>query len=78
LQKIATDTGGRYFFGGDQNQLAAIYDVLDQITPDEQKVVSWRPRIELFHWPLGAAIAILALYHLFAGSLGLIRRRAAA
>jgi Ca-activated chloride channel family protein len=78
LQKIAADTGGRYFFGGDQSQLATIYDVLDQITPEDQKVLSWRPRIELFHWPLGTAIVILALYYFLAGSLGLIRRRAAA
>ncbi len=78
LQKIASDTGGRYFFGGDQSELAAIYEVLDQITPEDQKVLSWRPRIELFHWPLGAALVILTLYYIFAGSLGLIRRRAAA
>jgi Ca-activated chloride channel homolog len=78
LQKIAADTGGRYFFGGDQTELAAIYDVLDQITPEDQKVLTWRPRIELFHWPLAAAIALLALYHLFAGSLALVGRRMAA
>ncbi|MDM9627483.1 VWA domain-containing protein [Rhizobium sp. S152] len=77
LQKVATDTGGRYFFGGDQMQLAAIYDVLDQITPENQKSLSWRPRIELFHWPLGAAIVVLALFYGASGAAGLLRRRAA-
>ena len=75
LQKIATDTGGRYFFGEDQGQLAAIYDVLDKITPENQKNLSWRPRNELFYWPLGASILLLAIYYIVSGSIGLIARR---
>lgn len=78
LQKVAADTGGRYFFGGDQTQLAAIYDTLDKITPQDQKNLSWRPRIELFHWPLGGAIGILSLYYSASGLLQRLRRRAAA
>ena len=78
LQKIADDTGGRYFFGGDQAGLATIYDVLDKITPEDQKNLSWRPRIELFHWPLAASVALLAAYYLVAGFAGLLRRRAVA
>ncbi len=78
LQKIAAETGGRYFFGQDQTQLATIYDTLDKITPQDQKNLSWRPRIELFHWPLGLAIAILGAYYLLSGLTGLFRRRAAA
>jgi len=78
LQKIATDTGGRYFFAGDQSQLAEIYGVLDRITPADQKNLSWRPRIELFYWPLGAAIGVLSVYYLATGIAGLIRRRVAA
>jgi Ca-activated chloride channel homolog len=76
LQKIAADTGGRYFFGEDQSQLAAIYDVLDKITPEDQKNLSWRPRTELFFWPLGASIALLAFYYLVSGAMGLFARRA--
>ncbi|MDE1993589.1 MAG: VWA domain-containing protein [Rhizobiaceae bacterium] len=78
LQKIAANTGGQYFFGGDQTQLAAIYDTLDRITPEDQKNLSWRPRIELFHWPLGAAIGLLAIYYIPRGLAGLWRRRAVA
>jgi Ca-activated chloride channel family protein len=78
LQKIAADTGGRYFFGGDQTQLSAIYDTLDTITPQDQKNLSWRPRIELFHWPLTAAISVLALFYLISGLTGLFGRRASA
>ncbi|MFK0334788.1 vWA domain-containing protein [Rhizobium sp. NPDC090275] len=78
LQKIAETTGGRYFFGGDQKQLQDIYDELDRITPQDQKQLSWRPRIELFHWPLGAAVAIAFAWYGLTGMLGLIRRRASA
>ncbi|MCJ9723899.1 VWA domain-containing protein [Agrobacterium sp. SHOUNA12C] len=77
LQMIAADTGGRYFFGEDQAQLAAIYEVLDRITPEDQKNLSWRPRTELFCWPLGASILLLAIYYLVSGAIGLFARRAA-
>lgn len=62
LQKIAAATGGRYFFGQDQNQLAKIYTTLDRITPANQKTLSWRPVQELFYYPLGAALALLFGY----------------
>jgi Ca-activated chloride channel homolog len=62
LQKVATATGGRNFFGQDQNQLQEIYATLDRITPSNQKTLSWRPVHELFFWPLGAALALLFAY----------------
>lgn len=62
LEKIATTTGGRYFFGQDQKQLADIYDTLDRITPANQSTLSWQPKIELFHYPLGAALLLLIAY----------------
>lgn len=76
LQKIASATGGRYFFGQDQSELAAIYRVLDQITPANQQTLSWRPKIELFHYPLGLAVVVLALYHLAAWAAAALGRRA--
>ncbi len=77
LQKIAEETQGRYFFGQDQNELEAIYATLDQITPADQKTIAWRPRVELFYYPLGAAVALLLAYHLAAALGTLVRRRAA-
>jgi Ca-activated chloride channel family protein len=68
LQAIAKTTGGRFFFGQDQAGLAAIYTTLDKITPANNKVLAWRPRVELFHYPLGAALA-LAMLHLALGRL---------
>lgn len=76
LQKIAGSTGGRYFFGGDQQELAAIYEALDRITPEDQKILTWRPRTELFHWPLTAAVTLLGSYYLVSGGIGLLMRKA--
>ncbi|AVA26434.1 VWA domain-containing protein [Rhizobium sp. NXC24] len=78
LRKIATGTGGRYFFGEDQTALAAIYDVLDRITPVNQKTLSWQPRIELFYWPLGASIALIVVYYGLCGIRSLLHREVAA
>jgi Ca-activated chloride channel family protein len=64
LEKIATVTGGRYFFGQDQAQLREIYATLDRVTPSNATVLSWRPRRELFHYPVGAALMLMAAYHL--------------
>ncbi len=77
LQKIAEQTGGRYFFGADQAQLTSIYEVLDRITPADQKNLSWRPRIELFHLPLLAAAFVLGAYYVVSGSVSAFRRRVA-
>jgi Ca-activated chloride channel family protein len=78
LGKIAAGSGGRYFFGTDQQQLQSIYDTLDRITPVEQKVLTWHPRTELFQWPLGGAFVLLGGYVLIAGLAGLIRQRISA
>lgn len=64
LRHVAASTGGRFFFGADQKQLQAIYATLDQITPHNQKVYSWRPKRELFVWPLGAATLLVIAYQL--------------
>lgn len=76
LEKIAATTGGRYFFGQDQVGLQDIYATLDRITPMNQETLSWRPRIELFHYPLGAALLLAICYHLCAFLLARLRNRA--
>jgi Ca-activated chloride channel family protein len=77
LQKISQTTGGRYFFGQDQAQLAEIYATLDKITPANQTVLSWRPKIELFHYPLGAVLLLLIAYHAIAWLWTGLRRNTA-
>jgi Ca-activated chloride channel family protein len=62
LEKIAAETGGRAFFGQDQAQLAQIYATLDRITPANHETLTWRPKRELFHYPLGVAVGLLLAY----------------
>ncbi|MBS0340751.1 MAG: VWA domain-containing protein [Proteobacteria bacterium] len=78
LRQLAAATGGRYFFAGNQGELEQIYATLDRITPQNQKTLSWRPRRELFMWPLGAAVLIVIAYQLLMASLAMARRAAAA
>ena len=73
--EVAAATGGRYFFGQGQRELEAVYATLDRITPANQKTLSWRPKRELFHYPLGLAVALLLLYQLVM-LLGTAARRA--
>lgn len=80
LQGVASASGGRYFFAGNQGELQQIYGELDRITPQDHKTLSWRPRRELFMWPLGAGVGIVIVYQLLMAALSLGRRgrRAAA
>lgn len=75
LQKVAQATGGRYFLGQDQTQLAQIYATLDEITPANQETLSWRPVIELFHYPLGVALLLALVYHMLAWLWASLRSR---
>ena len=78
LRKVAQDTGGQYFFAGNAGELEKIYATLDSITPNNHKTLSWRPRRELFAWPLGGALALLLAYHLVMGLLAQRQRRSRA
>jgi Ca-activated chloride channel family protein len=62
LRKVATATGGRFFLGQDQRQLEEAYATLDRLTPANEKTLSWRPKRELFYYPLGAAVVLVLVY----------------
>jgi Ca-activated chloride channel family protein len=76
LKKVAAATGGRYFFGQDESQLDQIYATLDEITPANHKTLSWRPKRELFQYPLGAVVAAVLAYHLVMFLTASLRRLA--
>ena len=63
LQGIASTTGGRYFHAADRDQLQEIYTELDRIDTREVETATYRPRIDLFHWPLAAFLVLGLLYH---------------
>jgi Mg-chelatase subunit ChlD len=64
LEQIAKTTGGQFFRAEHRNALDQVYSTLDRLTPHQVKTLSHQPQRELFYWPLGVAIALLALYHL--------------
>ena len=63
LQAVADTTGGRYFFAQDREQLAEIYDELDRIDTREVEAETYRPRLDLFHWPLAAFLVLSLLFN---------------
>jgi Ca-activated chloride channel family protein len=58
LRAVAQSSGGSYYFAADRQQLASIYDELDRIETRQVKVISHRPRNDLFFWPLLAALLL--------------------
>ncbi len=55
LRAIAEKTGGRYFRARDSEEMAQIYQLLDQLEPVDKEARYYRPRTELFYWPLALA-----------------------
>jgi len=68
LRGVAQSSGGSYFFAGDRQQLVGIYAELDKIETRQVKVISHRPRNDLFYWPLLAAL-VLSLTEKAVGNL---------
>ena len=66
MTAIAEKTGGRYFRARDTEELNKIYDMLNELEPVEKDKRYFRPRAELFPWPLGVALIL-------AGGLILVR-----
>lgn len=64
MHSISATTGGRFFLGEDQKQLAEVYATLDRITPKNYKTQSYRPKRQLFMYPLGAAVLLVLAYQL--------------
>ena len=61
LTAIAEQTGGRYFRARNTDELKQIYQLLDELEPVEKDKQFFRPRSELFFWPLGVALFLTAV-----------------
>jgi Ca-activated chloride channel family protein len=72
LTAIAELTGGAYFRARDTDELAEIYTILDGLEPAAGEESGFRPVMEYFPWPLGAAVA-LALAWAMASLSGSLR-----
>lgn len=58
LTEIASTTGGRYFRARNTDQLQQIYQLLDQLEPNQQAEQMIQPQQALFHWPLALALLL--------------------
>jgi Ca-activated chloride channel family protein len=63
LTDVASTTGGRYFHAADRDQLEEIYTELDRIDTRPVEAETYRPRTDLFHWPLAAFMVFGLLFH---------------
>lgn len=68
LIEIAKMTGGEYFRARDPKELKNIYQIIDKLEPISTVQQTWRPRDEIFRWPLSLALALSVI-------IVLLRRR---
>lgn len=61
LIKIAESTGGHYYRARNTDELNNIYMRLDELEPVEKDKQYFRPRSELYYWPLSLALALAAV-----------------
>lgn len=75
LRAIAQTTGGSFFRATSTPELERVYERIDELEPMEQEGGVFRPRKDLFYWPLGAAVlGLITLAWLRSGvRLGLLR-----
>lgn len=64
LKYIAEKTGGEYFWAGNTEELENIYDRLDKLAARKSETISYRPKQELFFFPLGAVFIFSLIYNL--------------
>lgn len=64
LKQIANTTGGRFFRALDRKQLQDIYAEIDALDTREAETISYRPRRELYTWPLGGMFVMAVLFQM--------------
>jgi len=62
LKEISKVTGGQFFRALDRKELEEIYVQIDALDTREVETVSYRPRRELFTWPLGFVVLLILLF----------------
>lgn len=68
LTDIANMTGGQYFRARNPQELETIYQLIDQMEPINTAQQTWRPRQELFRYPLAIALCLSLI-------IAILRRR---
>ncbi len=65
LKNVAKITGGHYFWAGDRQELEKIYEKIDELSTHEIETISYRPKRDLYYWPLGMVVLLSLLMNLF-------------
>lgn len=63
LREISRLTGGRFFRANDREQLEGVYRELDLLEPLDYESTSYRPKDELYFWPIIAVLVLILGYH---------------
>jgi len=58
LRAVAATTGGRFFKAENGAELERIYADIDRLAPVKLQTQTWRPKLPLYQWPLGAAVLL--------------------
>lgn len=61
LTSIADKTGGQYFRARNSDEFNTIYALLDELEPIEKDKQFFRPKTELYAWPLGLSLFLMLL-----------------
>lgn len=77
LRTVADTTGGRFFRAEDGAQLEKIYGDIDRLAPARLETQSWRPKLPLYQWPLGAGVVLGLVAWLVLLADGMWKRRSA-
>ena len=64
LTSIAEKTGGRYFRARNTDELNQIYQLLDELEPVEKDKQYFRPKTELYYWPLAFSLLLASIISL--------------
>lgn len=65
LKTVAQTTGGHSFWAGDRHELEKIYQNIDDLSTHQVETTSYRPKLDLYYWPLGMALLLSLLLHIF-------------
>ena len=63
LKAIAAKSGGSYFYAGNREQLEEVYTRLDELSTREAETISFRPKRDIFYWPLALLLLLSFSYH---------------
>lgn len=74
LTSIAETTGGKYFRADSQQEMQQVYAELNKLQPVEYEEEAYKPRVLLYMYPLGIAIALAMIVYMISGIFHLLKQ----